>query len=239
MTQFLWTGGVLVEDTPQEDPRIVDSYLILDGHVVRWDLHEQRFASSTTSAAWPFLAQVRKLLPTSGSWFPRIEWYGEDRFGLNIRPAPPLRYTTSLWLSDHCDPRKHPSLKGPDLSVLAKLRRQANEQGCDDALLISNDGMILEAANAAVVFWADETTVVLPKQAVLPSVTVGATIPLWEKAGINIVREDIRHIDFPAWCGSALHGWTPVVSWGRGSGKMTAAQPPAVCTWNDQLWGRD
>ncbi|BAU95379.1 class IV aminotransferase [Corynebacterium suranareeae] len=235
MTYLVWDGFSLVEDDLESTPKVVDSYLVKDHQVVRWDLHEQRFARSIDSDPWNFLHEVRKAIPSHGSWFPKIEWHGGNDFAVQIRPAPALRETTSLWLSETPDPRTQPTIKGPDLDVLAYLRSRAVNNGCDDALLISADGFILEAANATVVFWADPQTVIVPSGEVLPSVTLAATIPLWHKAGIKVIYQNIRHIDFPAWCGSSLHGWTPVVSWGRGSGKFTAAKPPSVKPWNAQL----
>lgn len=236
MSNLLWDGHTL-EEGVGETPLVVDSYLMREGQVVRWDLHEQRFARSMPIDAYPFLAAVRAALPSTGQWFPRIEYYGENHFGLQIRPAPALRTTTSLWLSDMPDPRTQPLIKGPDLEILGRFRALAQDHECDDTLLVSADGTVREAANGAVVFWEDPHTVILPVADVLPSITVQASIPLWEKAGIKIRHRKIRHLDLPAWCGSALHGWTAVESWGRGSGQITAAPAPPVKPWNQALWG--
>lgn len=236
MIHLNWTKGRLVAGPP-ERARVVDSYLLRDGHVVRWDLHEQRFAESVAGDVYPFLHAVRRAVPAEGEWFPRIEWYENNRCGLSIRPAPPRRTHSSLWFSDLTDPRKQPLVKGPDLEILGQLRICAHDYECDDTLLITKDGTIVEAANSAVVFWRDPMTVILPLQQALPSVTVRATIPLWHAAGISVIQQDIRRVDLPAWCGSALHGWTPVVSWGRGSGKIKAAPAPSVERWNEALWG--
>ncbi|MFP7366417.1 aminotransferase class IV [Corynebacterium callunae] len=234
---FLRWDGVALEPGAAEKALVVDSYLLRDGRVVRWDLHEQRFARSIPVDAYLFLDTVRAALPQTGEWFPRVEWYGGESFGVHIRPAPALRTSTSLWLSDLDDPRTQPLIKGPDLDILGRLRVMAQDRDCDDTLLISADGTVLEAANGAVVFWQDENTVILPASPVLPSITVRATIPLWEKAGIKVQRANIRHLDLPAWCGSALHGWTAVEYWGRGDGKITAAPAPLVKPWNQALWG--
>lgn len=236
MTRFRWTGRGLVPGEGEE-PRMVDSYLVRDGRVVGLSAHEQRFAGSAPGEmVVEFLVAVREVLPVAGSWFPRVEWYGGEEFGLVIRPAPPLRNSSSLWLSDLADPRCHPTMKGPDLKVLAHLRNLAVDYRCDDALLIDLDGVVLEAANAAVVFWEGPDTVILPTRPVLPSVTVHQTIPLWEDAGIQVIRKDIRQLNLPAWCASSLHGWTPVTHWGRGAGKIKAAPAPPVERWNRALW---
>ncbi len=238
MTQLIWDGQRLVPGSAPS-PLVVDSYLVRDGDVVGLKSHEHRFSSSALNVPAEFLKAVRHHLPAVGDWFPRIEWYGQNhgnRFGLALRPAPQLRTTTNLWLSDLVDPRTQPLVKGPDLTVLAQLRRLAHDYRCDDALLVDLQGCVLEAANAAVVFWADEKTVILPESPVLPSITVEMTLPLWEAQGISVIRRHTKHLNFPAWCGSSLHGWTPVVEWGRGAGKIKAAPAPPVKEWNQALW---
>lgn len=239
--QWVWKDNTWHRQKLTSVPKVVDSYLVRDGRVVRRDLHEKRFATSVgESPVDEFLAVAPSVIPGLGDFFPRIEWHGDDIFAVTLRPAPPLRETTSLWISPDPDPRRNPAVKGPDLGMLAGLRNRAVESGCDDAVLLSKDGVVLEAANAAVVFWKDDTTVILPAQLVLPSATVAATIPLWEAAGITVEKENLTTFDLPAWCGSALHGWTPVVEWATGVGnntqKIPAATAPSVSRWNAQLW---
>lgn len=218
---------------------VVDSYLLRDGAVVGRELHEARFAASVGgTAVREFLAEVRSRLPAQGEYFPRVEWHGGDHFELTVRPAPPLRDSTALWWPPAADPRKAPATKGPDLEVLAELRAAAVTRGADDALLLSTEGVILEAANAAVVFWADPRTVILPRREVLPSVTVQATLELWAGRGIRVARRDVRDLSLPAWCGSALHGWTPVREWITADGRIDAAPAPPVADWNAALWVR-
>lgn len=235
MMQLHWDGVGLVPGGVSE-PEIVDSYLLRDEHVVGLSEHEHRFADSVPGGVpVEFLVAVREALPTCGQWFPRVEW-GAGELGVVIRPAPPLRNSSRLWLSDLVDPRRIPDIKGPDLKVLSHLRRIAMDYHCDDCLLIDLDGVVLEAANAAVVFWEDPTTVILPARTVLPSITVQQTLPLWEEAGITVIHRDTRQLSLPAWCGSSLHGWTPVTHWGRGAGKIKAAPAPPVERWNKALW---
>lgn len=220
-------------------PEVVDSYLLRDGAVIGRALHEERFAESVGGpAVHDFLSSVRARLPRRGEYFPRVEWYGGEHFALEVRPAPPLRESTVLWWPPVADPRQHPGVKGPDLAALGELRAAAVAAGADDALLISAEGVILEAANAAVVFWPDEHTVVLPRRTVLPSVTVQATRELWAERGIRVVHRDVRELTWPAWCGSALHGWTPVRAWLTPEGEQEAAPAPSVADWNAALWER-
>lgn len=237
MMQLQWNGDGLIPGGVSE-PEIVDSYLLCDGRVVGLSDHEARFAESIPEVdPVEFLVAVREALPTTGEWFPRVEW-GAGELGVTIRPAPSLRDSSMLWLSDLVDPRRVPAIKGPDLKVLTHLRRIAMDYHCDDCLLIDLDGVVLEAANAAVVFWEDPATVILPARRVLPSITVQQTLPLWEAAGITVVHRDVRQLNLGAWCGSSLHGWTPVTHWGRGAGKIKAAPAPPVEGWNKALWAK-
>lgn len=219
-------------------PRVVDSYLLRQGRVVGLTRHERRFFEQVPALPAGFFREVHAHLPRQGEWFPRVEWYGGRDFGLWLRPAPARRATTSLWLSDLVDPRTHPCLKGPDLPVLAHLQSVAVDYRCDDTLLVSLDGAVLEAAHAAVVFWEDPHTVVIPAGQRLASVSVAVTIPRWEAAGIRVIHRRVNRLDLPAWCGNSLHGWTPVTHWGRGAGKIKAAPAPSVERWNQALWDR-
>lgn len=181
---------------------------------------------------------VRKHLPRRGEWFPRIEWYGGTDFGLWLRPAPARRHSTSLWLSDLVDPRSCPGIKGPDLRALRHLRSLGRDYRCDDVLLVSLDGAVLETTSAAVVFWESADTVVIPVGEKVASISIDATVELWEAAGITVIYRRIKRLDLPAWCGNSLHGWAPVTHWGRGAGKIRAAPAPSVTRWNKALWDR-
>ena len=64
MSTLLWDGHTLKEGVG-ETPLVVDSYLMRERHVVRWDLYEQRFARSMPVDAYPFLAAVRAALPST------------------------------------------------------------------------------------------------------------------------------------------------------------------------------
>lgn len=239
MRHLRWEAGELVPG-PVVEPEITTSFLLDHGRVVGLSAHQQRFAGWVPGVVpVGFFGAVRDALPREGQWFPRIGWDSRDghgRFGVTIRPAPPLRHTSSLWIPDLTDPRRRHTVKGPDLPVLARLRTLATDYHCDDALLIDEHGVVLEAANAAVVFWRDPDTVILPARPALASVTLRQTLPLWRDAGITILRADTRQLQLPAWCGSALHGWTPVTHWGRGAGRIKAAPAPPVERWNEALW---
>lgn len=177
----------------------VDSFLVCDGRAIRPDLHRARFG-----AGYPSLDAV----PRTGEWFPRITDAGVD-----VRPAPPLRRTTTLWIPGIEDPRTTPRVKGPDLPMLVELRAQAHVHGADDALLHAN-GYALEAANAALLVFDGRDWFQAPESQILASTTVTAVVeagllPAPRRRAIPLAELKKS----PALVASALHGFTPVVAW--------------------------
>ncbi|MDO5668557.1 MAG: aminotransferase class IV [Corynebacterium sp.] len=201
---YRWDGAGLVECAePTTTPDVVDSWLVQGGHVAHWHLHVARFGHPE------FMAAVR--VPAEGAWFPRVEKHGEELY-LRVRPAPPLRTQTVLWVPPTPDPRLNPTVKGPDLGVLGELRAQAQALGADDAVLWTGDGLVAEGANCALAWWEDGHLMFPEHPEQLPSTTVQATREAYSFTGTRpITPEELQ--TFPVWAGSALHGWTEVVGW--------------------------
>ena len=216
MTLYRWDGSALVECAePGTAPDVVDSWLVRDGHVSHWHLHGERFGHP-----W-FMHAVRGALPCEGLWFPRVEKHGDVLY-LRLRPAPPLRTETVLWIPPSPDPRRAPRVKGPDLGVLGELRERAQEYGAHDALLWTPDRLVPEGANCAVAWWEDGELFFPEHPGQLRSVTAWAT---WE-ALTDTARRPIsveELLTLPVWAGSALHGWTEVVGWVGPSGDRVPA----------------
>ncbi|GAB3694623.1 aminotransferase class IV [Corynebacterium nasicanis] len=232
---YRWDGAELVECAdPGTAPEVVDSWLVDDGEVVRRDLHASRFINSahhlvggSGDFGWgyfpgisEFLAAVHETVPSQGVWFPRIEVHGESMY-LRIRPAPPLRTGTVLWVPPTPDPRRAPRVKGPDLQVLAELRAQAQTYGADDAVLWTRDGFVVEGAHSALAWWEGETLMFPEHEGQLPSVTAQATCEVLPTGTRPITVEELRTL--PVWAGSALHGWTEVTGWVDAAGRYTRA----------------
>ncbi|WP_165241939.1 aminotransferase class IV [Corynebacterium lizhenjunii] len=233
---------------------LVDSFLVRDGRVVRPDLHRQRF-----EAAGGTYPDLRGSIPERGEWFPRISGHlagvdaavdagvdagvdavAEAATGVSVklRPAPPLRSATRLWIGPEEDPRVVPQVKGPDLGVLAELRARAVALGADDALLYRG-GVALEAANAAVMFIDGGEAVLPPQGETLLSTTVVATLeagllPRVQRRQVSIAQA----LRLPAFAASALHGWTPVTHWIGAWGQVVAPRTEAfdAAAVNAALW---
>ncbi len=211
MSVWRLEAGMMTPGDGDAPIRVMDSFLVDDGAVAGLDLHAARFADSCRTLhglAVPdeLYASVADLVPGQGRWFPRVELRGEN-FYLRLRPAPARREATVLWIPPTTDPRTHPTHKGPDNEVLARLRRQALEHGADDALL--HDGThALEGANSALV-------VRIGGQLVQSDGDVLAS------TSVQLLGEPVRRAPLPlatirrhpAWTLSALHGMTPVTGW--------------------------
>ncbi|WP_273368742.1 aminotransferase class IV [Corynebacterium massiliense] len=223
---------------------IVDSFLLKEGRVVRPDLHRKRFHRDAVWAGAPghdvdhYFAHVGRELPVHGEWFPKLQWDGSD-FHLDVRPAPPRRDTTTLAVlpGRETDPRRHPTVKGPDLHVLGDMRNAARERGADDAAIVSG-GCVREAANGTLIFATDTGLATAPDDYLLPSVTWQATV---DEVGIVKHTRDIpldEALRTPAWCLSALHGWTAVTRWVLPSGEQVPAPDVPWRGFTRRLWTR-
>lgn len=222
-TLWRWNGTALVAaHEPGTSPDVVDSWLERDGHVGSWHLHRRRFAASLPGLdVDDFLDEVRRRIPHEGQWFPRVEAHGEDLY-LRVRPAPELRTGTVLWIPPTPDPRLFPLTKGPDLPALGELRAQARARGADDAVLYTEDGLVVEGANCALAWWEDGGLMIPEHPRRMPSVTVAATAEILGALGARpVTLAELR--GFPVWAGSALQGWTEVTAWVNPDGVRSPA----------------
>ncbi|MGP4024128.1 aminotransferase class IV [Actinomadura sp. 3N407] len=230
-----------------DEPAVVDSWLVAEGRVRGLPMHGRRFlrACAETVPELPpatvqcFLDAVRRWLPAHGRWFPRIEAYRgpEPRLALWPRPAPePGAGEVTLWIPPDPDPRLWPTVKGPDLRVLAGLRKRAEAAGADDALLYDGGGTILETAHSALVWWrGDELCVPEAGLPVLPSVTRAHLERLagcW-RCPVRSERVDLAELPgLETWTLNALHGLRPVRAWVGADGRSRAARvSPRAADW--------
>lgn len=195
---------------------VMDSWLVRDGQVAGLDLHLERFAASCrtlleTAPPESFLSEVRGACAWArGEWFPKAEAMN-GQWDFIMRPVPPRRAATVLWVPERPDEREHPEHKGPDMAGLLELRAQARARGADDAVL-HRDGAVVEAATATLLFARGET-LIRPPGPRLP----GVTEQLWVEDWPGPVRtEAVPLVEAPSmrcWALSSLHGATEVVGW--------------------------
>ncbi|GAA3265579.1 hypothetical protein Sros01_68920 [Streptomyces roseochromogenus] len=212
-----------------------DSWLVEEGRVRELPAHWRRFAAAVAEAGGPepggFPEAVVAALPRTGCWFPRVELVG-GRLQVRVRPAPARTDAVRLWAGGE-DPRRAPRRKGPDLAALGALRAAAVAAGADDALLVSDDGVVLETATASLVWWeGDVLCVVDPGLPVLAGVTAAWVVRRAGELGVAVRRRRARPAELDGhevWVVNALHGLRPVTGW---VGADVAVGPaPRVQEW--------
>lgn len=248
MTEVLvWRpgSGLVPDDIPEGRLHAADSWLIRDGRVRAIDRHRERFFRACREVGGPsaaelsaFWAAVLDALPREGLWFPRVEWATSLR--VRIRPAPPLATAVAVRVSNVRDPRSVPRRKGPDLGVLAGMRAWASRQDCQEALLISKAGLILEAAHSSVLWWeGGRLCAPDPHLSILEGVTSGLIRERAAELGVPFVfrRRPPTHLNArEAWLVNALHGIRPVTRWvGAAVLAGAAGRAPAWQAWLDTL----
>ena len=196
---------------------VADSFLLSGGRVRALELHRSRFGNGCARYGVPaedFWTGEVAAFPNEGDWFPRFELHDDLSLTLSMRPAPILMPEATVEVYDGPDPRKQPLVKGPDLEVLQALRDRSE---ADEVLLRGPDGVVLEAAYAAVVWWEGDVLCMPPRGLpVLPSVTVGLLRRIARQTGTRIAERArrIEELDgAEVWLANALHGIRPVRAW--------------------------
>ena len=221
-----WNGSVLVDITgaPEIPLFVGDSFFLEDGKVVGYQRHLERFISSSqrqglVRSVDTFLEKVTATLPREGSWFPRIDLTERGELELWIRPAPPRKETIVLTTSA-TDPRREPTIKGPDIPALNEIRVQAQEQGADDAVILDAQGRIVDGSTTCLVWVEGERVVIPPLEALrVDSITVSILKDFLRAQGTSVeerwaIPADIQGCELYAL--NALHGIRSALSWVNG-----------------------
>lgn len=246
-----------LQPLPEHEPtapalRVADSWLVDGSRVRRIEWHIQRFLRSCMEVAGPDLPQADTAcffqaavaaVPDHGRWFPRVELVepapGSFSLRLWLRPAPQLSSTLRMRVSPGPDRRIHPTRKGPDLELLARLRAEAAHAGADEALLLDDQGQVLEGTTTSLLWWRDDV-LCAPAQTlpILPGVTRRILLDEAARTGTRTALESpaprVRELDgLEVWAVNALHGIRPVVRWvGE---EMTAGEAVKAPQWSTQL----
>jgi branched-subunit amino acid aminotransferase/4-amino-4-deoxychorismate lyase len=224
MTSYLYKDGVFVETSENLPILVADSLLVSEGNVRSLDKHLVRFMKQTSLKAPEllpelpeFLFKFIELVPRTGNQFPRLEIQSDMSLKVQIRPAPEITQTVTLWTYPEPDPRVDLSVKGPELQLGAEIRDRAIAHGADEAILLTKDGSISEGALSSLVWWEEET-LVAPNDEIpwLESVTRQEIFEIAENLGIrtkqlNAKPEDL--INKEVWLLSSLQGIRTVTNW--------------------------
>jgi branched-subunit amino acid aminotransferase/4-amino-4-deoxychorismate lyase len=218
----------VIESSSDVQLRVADSWLVEDGRVRSLAAHFERFGSWVTNEDADqdnylpgFYAEIRRLLPRIGRWFPRMEYHAEQpsnlRLYLRLREAPAKMESVSLWSYPEPDPRVSPSIKGPDLSLCQQLRRHANMNGAGEAVITNSKGFVAEGALSALVWWRGDVLCSSDDQTNwLPSITRDEVLSIASQMGYEVRLENVKPEDLarlPIWALSSLNGIMPVRSW--------------------------
>lgn len=218
----------VIEPSAEVKLKVADSWLVENGRARSLGAHFDRFRSWVLSEdpeqgkfLTGYFAEVLRLLPREGRWFPRMEYHGEQpeqlRLYLRLREAPARLDSVALWTYPESDPRHNPTVKGPDLSLCQQLRRHANMNGADEAVITNSSGFVAEGALSALVWWRGDVLCSSDNQTQwLPSITREEVFSIATQMGFESKVENVKPLELarvPIWALSSLNGIMPVRSW--------------------------
>lgn len=221
-----------------------DSWLVVDGRVLGLELHRQRFLEALppewTERGERFWAAAVAAIPAEGEWFPRVDLRGAgERLELQLRVRPAPERTASVVVVTHRGPdrRRQPSIKGPDLGTMLRLRTEAQARGAGEAILTSPEGYVIEGAYSALAWWRGDV-LCFPAYELerIDSVTARSLETLASALGVEIAHEHATASELDGhevWTLSALQGIRIVTEWI--DGPALAEQPGRLRLWRRRL----
>ena len=237
---FRWHGAELValEHYDMTDTRMVvaDSWFVSDGRALALGLHRERFMRTATDVI-EFWDAAIAAIPRQGDWFPRVEQHSNGSLVLRLRSAPDRHRTAVLATWDGQDPRTQPTVKGPDLGAMMGIRTSVQPRGATEAVIVSEDGHVVEGAYSALLWWRGEILCGPPAEfARVDSVTARSSLTLAAALGLDTHEEAVSPSDLEGtelWALSALHGIRIATGWV--DGPDLAEKPGRLTTWRARL----
>ncbi|MGV8896160.1 MAG: aminotransferase class IV [Rhodoglobus sp.] len=238
---FRWNDGelhALGGECDMTDSAIVaaDSWLVSDGRALGMGLHRERFLH-TASDAEPFWDAALAAIPSQGDWFPRVEKHSDGRLLFRLRTAPERQRTAVLATWTGPDPRTQPTVKGPDLAAMLRIRTAVQPLGATEAVIVSNDGHVVEGAYSGLLWWRGD--ILCGPPADLPrinSVTTRTALTLAAALGLDTHEEAVTPLELDGtelWALSALHGIRIATGWV--DGPELAEKPGRLAIWRARL----
>ncbi|UZD61150.1 aminotransferase class IV [Brevibacterium sp. JSBI002] len=227
MSVWLWNQQdrrfeELAEDIASWTLVAADSWFVQDSRVRAFDRHRARFTrvaaqvGMAEAATDDFWAAVLEKIPSTGEWFPRVDVLeastrSERKLAFLLRSAPPRARELRVLVPSHSDPRTTPGRKGPDIALLESVRADAREQyGCDEVLLTSEDGAVIEGATTSLLWWdGDILCAPDPGLGALQGVTSAVILDAARARSIPVEFRRGRPeelINYEVWLVNALHG---------------------------------
>lgn len=222
---------------------VADSFLVSDGSALALDLHRTRFLTSVPRGYYgdtdpdAFWRAAIAAIPREGDWFPRLELHDGPRFLFRHRSAPQLKNSIVLTTHRGADPRTTPGVKGPDFAALTRVRTEAQTSGADEAVLLTDDGYVIESSQSAIVWWRGSILCTSPSEFErVDSVTAKAMIGLAAALGIELHTEAVTPAELDGtevWALNSLHGPRIVTRWI--DGPELAELPGRLTQWRARL----
>lgn len=214
---------------------VADSWLVGDRKTLALDLHRQRFAA-TAGDIESFWAACLELVPETGGWFPRVEKHDNGTLLFRLRSSPE-RARSVVLATTPGDPRTQPTIKGPDLATMLRLRTEVQSVGAGEAVILSPDGYVVEGAYSALVWWRG-SILCYPSEDLerIDSVTARSLIGLATALGVDTFAESVTPAELDGtelWTLNALHGPRIVTAWV--DGPSVAELPGRLELWRKRL----
>jgi len=225
---------------------VADSWLVSDGRTLALPLHRARFLESIAPARFDevdpeaFWDAAVALIPLEGDWFPRVELQSRNGAPLlvfRLRSAPERSLSAVLATHAGGDPRTVPAIKGPDLDTMLRIRTAVQPLGATEAVILSDDGFVVDGAYSALVWWRGAILCAPPLDSErIDSVTARSLFGLATALGVETFREAVTPAELDGvelWALSALHGPRIVTGWV--DGPQLAELPGRLRLWRDRL----
>lgn len=249
---YRWHDGALrlldycdMTDTAVE---AADSWRVTDGRTLAIDLHRRRFLDAVEPwrlEPWgldldAFWAAALDAIPREGDWFPRVELQsrsGAPLLVFRLRSAPAASRSVVVATHNGPDPRTRPTVKGPDLEAMLRIRTAVQGRGAEEAVILSPDGYVVEGAYSALLWWRGSILCApsLPLARV-DSVTARSLQGLATALGTEIYFESVTPAELDGtelWALGALHGPRIVTRWV--DGPALAELPGRLDVWRTRL----
>ena len=252
---YRWHEGALQLldycDMTQTVVEVADSWLTTEGRTLGLGLHRSRFVESIAVAQRAelvadgvdvdaFWHAAVALVPSEGDWFPRVEL--QSRSGalllvFRLRSAPERTKSVVVATSPEPDVRTRPSIKGPDLETMLRLRTAVQPQGAGEAVILTDDGFVVEGAYSALLWWRGSILCTPPAEFErVDSITAKSILTLATALGVETFEEAVTPTELDGvelWALSALHGARIVTRWV--DGPELAELPGRLGTWRTRL----
>lgn len=188
-----------------------------------FSLHLQRFTEGLITVGAeidpnPFFEASRRKIHNfthiTGDTFPRFECWetnGTFRLDLNLRSAPPRRETIELVSKERENlPNRH--IKGPNIETYTAWTRKKGSE-----LLLTEHGYAVEGTTTTLVWWEQDTLMLLPGAGVVRVASVIEQLIVALAAEVHqpvavAARTPQELVGFEVWAVNALHGIRRVTS---------------------------